>query len=671
MKRVLQYIWIEKYGCIEKKEYNFTNRVKLHFKHESGKFNIEKNNNYYKDFFGKNIELSCIVGRNGSGKTSLLEYLMHIMDGQVILNNCIIAFFDNDSLIVYHTGIIKDFNGEYKEFSKNEEGKYVIDNVIASDIVYYTYAFNFGQFNRQYMNVQNYSPAYLFKENSELFDNKKGDVVRLTDLNKAHNNVIHNQLDFVYKDKAFWKVFGIRKPNKIDVYIQNSRTNALLDFIDKYNENKKEAINQIERFSKLGIDDSEVYKSYFEECTKIESEFDIDGLCRNFFDFKSDNCLEIVVNNIAVELMNSFIEEINQTDPFFWNTMSSDSASFGFFRYLHSVYLRRDQNDKRYVSLKQVYNFFKGVKNSSFCSRYLYPIPPKADEEKWRMLNIEKYKNFSKYLLEFFEGSKQYIACNSNNHFSISFDIHNVDIIANPIRFYEEYFYISKVFNFLSFSYGLSSGEMALLNILSSIYKSISKRINPYKIKNESKNFIIMIDEADMLLHPEWQRKIIKALVDFLKQFSDRFTIQLLIATHSPIMLSDIPRQNVLYLESDFNVSEINQPETFGSNIFKLYNNAFFMDKGAIGAFAKEKLEILLKDILDGNGDKNDIQKRINLIGDDFLRSKFQAQFKSVYNTDLDSEIAALEKKLAELNQRRAKTMKENKPNEECEGYND
>ena len=95
------------------------------------------------------------------------------------------------------------------------------------------------------------------------------------------------------------------------------------------------------------------------------------------------------------------------------------------------------------------------------------------------------------------------------------------------------------------------------------------------------------------------------------------------------------------------------------------------MDKGAIGAFAKEKLEILLKDILDGNGDKNDIQKRINLIGDDFLRSKFQAQFKSVYNTDLDSEIAALEKKLAELNQRRAKTMKENKPNEECEGYND
>lgn len=148
-----------------------------------------------------------------------------------------------------------------------------------------------------------------------------------------------------------------------------------------------------------------------------------------------------------------------------------------------------------------------------------------------------------------------------------------------------------------------------------------------------------------MLLHPEWQRSFVNDIVDvFPKIFPNQY-INVMLATHSPIMLSDIPKQNVLYLcKYDNNYKE--QPETFGANIFNLYNNAFFLEKGAIGAFARKKFEDLLTEIIDKSGDKNDIQKKINIIGDDFIRIKFQEEFDSIYNNALDLEIKALEEKL-------------------------
>lgn len=73
MKQILQYFWIEKYGCIENQEFNFTNRIQFHYDQEKQIITGKENNDYYTNFFGTNIKLTCVVGQNGTGKTSLLR----------------------------------------------------------------------------------------------------------------------------------------------------------------------------------------------------------------------------------------------------------------------------------------------------------------------------------------------------------------------------------------------------------------------------------------------------------------------------------------------------------------------------------------------------------------------------------------------------------------------
>ena len=95
------------------------------------------------------------------------------------------------------------------------------------------------------------------------------------------------------------------------------------------------------------------------------------------------------------------------------------------------------------------------------------------------------------------------------------------------------------------------------------------------------------MDEADLTYHPEWQRQLIKILTAFLPlEFGDcgLNSIQLILTTHSPLLLGDIPPNNVIYLKE--NANNIN---TFGQNIHTILKDSFFLKNG-IGAFAADKI---------------------------------------------------------------------------------
>ena len=65
----LVYLWVDKYKNIDKQGFNFSPRFRCEFK--DGILNIDENKHYV-SIFPDNINITAIVGENGSGKSSIL-----------------------------------------------------------------------------------------------------------------------------------------------------------------------------------------------------------------------------------------------------------------------------------------------------------------------------------------------------------------------------------------------------------------------------------------------------------------------------------------------------------------------------------------------------------------------------------------------------------------------
>src|SRR5690606_25959341 len=93
----------------------------------------------------------------------------------------------------------------------------------------------------------------------------------------------------------------------------------------------------------------------------------------------------------------------------------------------------------------------------------------------------------------------------------------------------------------------------------------------------------VIRDEIELYYHPELQRTYIKDVLDSLDNadLSAIAGINLLFITHSPFILSDIPKSNILFLE-DNGMPSANavKTQTFGANIHDLLKESFFLQDG-------------------------------------------------------------------------------------------
>lgn len=88
--------------------------------------------------------------------------------------------------------------------------------------------------------------------------------------------------------------------------------------------------------------------------------------------------------------------------------------------------------------------------------------------------------------------------------------------------------------------------------------------------------------------------------------------IEIIFTTHSPILLGDMPKGNVIYLteESGKIQAERNfSKNTFGQNIYVLFQDSFFLDD-PLGQFASEKLQEILNDIMKIRAELDTINKK-------------------------------------------------------------
>ena len=167
-------------------------------------------------------------------------------------------------------------------------------------------------------------------------------------------------------------------------------------------------------------------------------------------------------------------------------------------------------------------------------------------------------------------------------------------------KFMEYYRNTCVPYYFLDFSWGLSSGEENLLRLFASLFYAFDySNSNLYnwfggERRSQCDSVILIMDEADLTFHPEWQRKLIQILTAFLPlEFGHCGVndLQVILTTHSPLLLGDIPANNVIYLgdNESQNVSNVVR-NTFGQNIHTILKDSFFLANGTLGAFASDKI---------------------------------------------------------------------------------
>jgi len=139
----------------------------------------------------------------------------------------------------------------------------------------------------------------------------------------------------------------------------------------------------------------------------------------------------------------------------------------------------------------------------------------------------------------------------------------------------------------------LSAGEKSFYILLTTLIYQIDNIIGRQKLPNGNyNNILILLDEADLGLHPKWQREYLYNIVETLKQFSSKLNYQVICTSHSPFIVSDLPKNNILFL-NDGKVDNLKDNEhTFGENIHTLLNDSFFMQKSMMmGKIAENKIK--------------------------------------------------------------------------------
>lgn len=205
----------------------------------------------------------------------------------------------------------------------------------------------------------------------------------------------------------------------------------------------------------------------------------------------------------------------------------------------------------------------------------------------------------------------------------------------------------------------LSSGEKQLVYSVSSVLYHI---INLESVASNTKKrtafryINVILEEIEMYAHPEMQRTYIDYIIKSIERLSLKRTISvnLLFITHSPFILSDIPESNILFL------NELGMPEplsdslkTFGGNIHDLLTTSFFLKDGAVGAFALNKIDTIIKALNDtatksvAEVPKRELLLNINMIAEPFLRNKLLDMYYTKFGNQ--KRIEQLEAELKRL----------------------
>ncbi len=183
----------------------------------------------------------------------------------------------------------------------------------------------------------------------------------------------------------------------------------------------------------------------------------------------------------------------------------------------------------------------------------------------------------------------------------------------------------NNVFRILNVSLSkMSEGQRVFLDIISKCVSAI------YTI-NPGDSLVLLIDEPDRALHPELARKFLDTLIDNITKCKDR-TIQIVLSSHSPFIVTDILPENVYSIEQNDGIRVIqNNKETYATNIYYLLMDSFMLEN-TFGEYSYKQIKKVTEQLNDIEEITNDqlekIKKVIDRIGEKTLKNKLLLLYK-------------------------------------------
>lgn len=154
----------------------------------------------------------------------------------------------------------------------------------------------------------------------------------------------------------------------------------------------------------------------------------------------------------------------------------------------------------------------------------------------------------------------------------------------------------------------MSSGEKARLTLFSRLHAWVRKMT----FSDFRQNNVLLLDELEAYMHPEWQRCLIFDLISFLEwehSIGHPVKVQLFISSNSPFLISDVDMDEITVMSKDIEVEE----KTFAQNIHIILKDSFFNNSGAMGEYAKRKVDHVYKILTDCLDNENESTVKSNM----------------------------------------------------------
>lgn len=620
------YLYIKNFRNLKNQNINFGGEYRFQYNESTNELITLKNELYIKDFYDINgkgakvLNVSSIIGKNGTGKSSILNFIKNnFSKGSNLQDEMILVIKNNLEYKIISTIDLKydiELFGKNINLQKKDKPRdkmehffdfgYKLRGLDNTDLIYFSNIFD-GSASGSVSGLYDISTNCLISEDFNL-GISQGTISKNTNQIGFHLvEDIFRQLRFLTNEISKDKInFNLPEELSIRVnidYISNDK--SLSD--EKFN-------NEYKKFSNI------ILKDYFKYTTQKEQS------------------LNLFISHIILNLVKELLSFSAQNDELKFN-----------FNYNSKFNLTSNKILFSNMSFEQCIEFF------------FDEVYNQVNNQKINAPFIKTLVNNNKSFINYITENEKYFSTDLifNKEAKIFIELRDKDIID---KFLELYLKTYSVNSYLHFGWrNISSGEKALLNIYSRFFSISNSQKFGQKL---AKNIIILIDEGDVYLHPAWQKKFLKNLLDYLPiifeldERGEKRNLQIIFTSNSPIPASDLLNANTIFLENIIEEGFVtivkdslnDQKETFASNIHTLLSDSFFVNDGLMGDFAVYKInEIIHKlvyKITLSYEERENMRKLIHQIGEPVIKNKLMQMYNDCYNMGIHERLENIEKKL-------------------------